>query len=105
MMSDSNCKIPLIPSRNHRLTFSQRLAYSIGHVLNDLCASMWFSYLIIYFHLVKDFNNKLSGYIMLIGQVSDALFTPFIGYESDRTVGIPKLGKRKTWHLVGKKFA
>ncbi|KAJ8304843.1 hypothetical protein KUTeg_018426, partial [Tegillarca granosa] len=85
----------------NKLPFLQRLSYGIGHVQNDLSASMWFSYLIIYFHLVRNFDNRLAGYLMLIGQVSDALFTPFIGLESDRTKGIAKLGKRKTWHFIG----
>lgn len=84
-----------------KLSVGQRLGYSIGHVLNDLTASMWFSYLIIYFHQVKDFNNILSGLLMLIGQVSDALFTPFVGFESDKTVGMCRMGKRKSWHFVG----
>jgi Na+/melibiose symporter-like transporter len=84
------------------LPLNQRLGYSIGHVLNDLTASVWFSYLIVYFHQVLNFNNSLAGYLMLIGQVSDALFTPFIGYESDNTKGIFGLGRRKSWHLVGK---
>ncbi|ESP00677.1 hypothetical protein LOTGIDRAFT_177990 [Lottia gigantea] len=83
------------------LTKRQRFSYSVGHVLNDLCASMWFSYLLIFFHQVKQFNNVLSGNLMLIGQISDALCTPFIGFESDRTNGIFNLGKRKTWHLIG----
>ncbi|XP_050402518.1 major facilitator superfamily domain-containing protein 12 [Patella vulgata] len=79
----------------------QRFTYSVGHVLNDLCASMWFSYLLIFFHQVKLFNNGLAGNLMLIGQISDAVCTPFIGFESDRTSGILGLGKRKTWHLTG----
>ena len=85
-----------------KLSFVQKFAYSVGHVLNDLTASMWFTYMIIYFHQVKNFDNGLAGNLVLIGQVSDAIFTPFIGYESDRTKGWLKLGKRKTWHLVGK---
>lgn len=85
-----------------KLPVTQRIGYSIGHVLNDLTASMWFSYLIIYFHQVKKFNNILAGFLMLIGQVSDALFTPFIGYESDHTKGMCSMGKRKSWHFVGK---
>ncbi|XP_048732861.2 major facilitator superfamily domain-containing protein 12-like isoform X2 [Ostrea edulis] len=83
------------------LPLNQKAGYSIGHVLNDLTASVWFSYLIVYFHQVLNFNNNLAGYLMLIGQVSDALFTPFIGYESDNTKGICGLGRRKSWHLVG----
>ncbi|KAK3597030.1 hypothetical protein CHS0354_014917 [Potamilus streckersoni] len=83
------------------LNFRQRLAYSVGHVLNDLTASMWFSYLIIYLHQVKNFDNNLSGDLVMIGQVSDAIFTPFVGYESDRVKGLWKMGKRKTWHFIG----
>ncbi|XP_071086621.1 major facilitator superfamily domain-containing protein 12-like isoform X1 [Haliotis cracherodii] len=84
-----------------KMSFMSRLSYGVGHVLNDLTASMWFSYLLIYLHQVKNFNNKLAGDLMLIGQVSDAMATPFIGYESDRTSGICKMGKRKSWHFIG----
>ena len=82
----------------------QKFAYSVGHVLNDLTASMWFTYMIIYFHQVKNFNNALAGDLVLIGQISDAVFTPFIGYESDRVKGCCNMGKRKTWHFVGECF-
>ena len=93
----------MAPSDGQRhLPFLQKAAYSVGHVLNDLTASMWFTYMIIYFHKVKNFNNALSGNLVLIGQISDAVFTPFIGYESDRVKGFWKMGKRKTWHFVGK---
>ncbi|KAL4227463.1 Major facilitator superfamily domain-containing protein 12 [Mactra antiquata] len=85
----------------NKLTFRQKFSYSVGHVLNDLTASMWFTYMIIYFHQVKSFNNGLSGDLVLIGQISDAVFTPFIGYESDRVKGCFNMGKRKTWHLLG----
>ncbi len=52
-----------------RVPGRQRLAYSLGHVLNDLCASMWFTYLLLFFHKVIKFDNFLSGIIMLVGQV------------------------------------
>lgn len=88
-------------SKGGQLSFLQKFAYSVGHVLNDLTASMWFTYMIIYFHQVKKFNNSLSGDLVLIGQISDAIFTPFIGYESDRVKGCCNMGKRKTWHFIG----
>ncbi|XP_021379623.1 major facilitator superfamily domain-containing protein 12-like isoform X2 [Mizuhopecten yessoensis] len=100
-MSESAPLLKKASSQAKTLPACQRFLYSMGHVLNDLTASMWFSYLIIYFHQVKQFNNVLAGYLMLIGQVSDALFTPFIGFESDRTQGFLKIGKRKSWHLIG----
>ncbi|XP_030832400.1 major facilitator superfamily domain-containing protein 12-like isoform X2 [Strongylocentrotus purpuratus] len=85
-----------------RLPFSQRLSYGVGHVLNDLCASMWFSYLLVYFHKVLGFSNSMAGALLLLGQISDGLCTPLIGYESDHTkTGICNYGRRKSWHLIG----
>ncbi len=46
--------LPAAPS--YRLPFLRRLAYGLGHVLNDLCASMWFSYLLVFFHYVINFR-------------------------------------------------
>jgi Na+/melibiose symporter-like transporter len=85
-----------------KLSICQKLCYGVGHFLNDLCASMWFTYLLIYFHKVIDFSNSMAGTLMLVGQVADGICTPFIGYESDRTNGFRNYGKRKTWHLIGK---
>lgn len=42
-----------------------------------------------------------AGVLLLVGQIADAICTPLIGYESDRTPGCGNYGKRKTWHLVG----
>lgn len=40
--------------------------------------------------------------MLLLGQVVDAVATPLVGYESDRTVsGFFNYGRRKSWHLVG----
>ncbi|XP_071506133.1 major facilitator superfamily domain-containing protein 12-like [Diadema antillarum] len=85
-----------------RLPLTQRLSYGVGHVLNDLCASMWFSYLLLYFHKVLAFSNSMAGGLLLLGQVSDGICTPLIGYESDRTkTGCCNYGRRKSWHLLG----
>ena len=75
-------------------------SYGIGHVLNDLCASMWFSYLLIFFHKVVIFNNIDAGIFLLVGQIADGLATPIIGVQSDKTANV-KYGKRKIWHLGG----
>lgn len=81
-----------------------QLGYSIGHVLNDVCASLWFTYFLVYFHLVLEFSATQSGTLMLIGQIVDALATPFVGYHSDHTDNYlsAKYGRRKLWHLFGK---
>ena len=86
-----------------RLSRPMKLAYGVGHVLNDICASMWFSYILVFFHLVLGFSPFMAGVILLIGQVADALATPFVGFHSDQTDNfwLCRYGKRKTWHLLG----
>ena len=85
-----------------QLSLARKLSYGVGHVLNDLSASMWFSYLLIYLHRIVLFENALAGYMMLLGQIADALSTGFVGFESDRTKsGFFNYGRRKSWHLVG----
>ncbi len=61
-----------------------RLAYGTGHILNDLCASMWFTYLLLFFHKVLRFNNVYSGIVLTSGQIADGLSTAFVGYFSDK---------------------
>lgn len=90
-MSDTDGSLPLL----------KRLSYAVGHFLNDLCASMWFTYLLVFYHSVLGFQNTSAGVLLLVGQVADGICTPLIGYESDRSPGCGNYGKRKTWHLVG----
>lgn len=86
------------------LSLKLQLAYGVGHVMNDVCASMWFTYLLVFFHLVLGFSSSQAGLILLIGQVADALATPFVGFHSDASDNfwICRYGRRKTWHLIGK---
>ncbi|XP_053481733.1 major facilitator superfamily domain-containing protein 12 [Ictalurus furcatus] len=79
----------------------RRFTYSVGHVLNDLCASMWFTYLLLYYQSVLSFRDSSAGLLLLFGQIADGIATPLVGYESDRTRGCGTYGKRKSWHLVG----
>ncbi|VVC90522.1 unnamed protein product [Leptidea sinapis] len=80
-----------------------QIGYGIGHILNDVCASLWFTYFLVFFHLVLEFSASQAGYLMLIGQIVDALSTPFVGYNSDHSNGAFSAwyGKRKVWHLFG----
>ncbi|XP_028284264.1 major facilitator superfamily domain-containing protein 12-like [Parambassis ranga] len=90
-MSDTERSLPAL----------RKLCYAVGHFLNDLCASMWFTYLLVFYHSVLGFENTNAGVLLLVGQIADGICTPLIGYESDRTPGCGNYGKRKTWHLVG----
>uniref|UniRef100_A0AAY4AVX7 Major facilitator superfamily domain containing 12 n=1 Tax=Denticeps clupeoides TaxID=299321 RepID=A0AAY4AVX7_9TELE len=83
------------------LPLHRRASYAVGHFLNDLCASMWFTYLLVFYHSVLGFQDTYAGILLLVGQVADGICTPLIGYESDRTPGCGGYGKRKSWHLLG----
>ena len=91
-MSESSVRRPI--------TGIAKFSYGVGHVLNDLCASMWFSYLLIYFHKVVIFDNINAGIFLLAGQIADGIATPIIGVQSDKSSN-NRYGKRKTWHLGG----
>lgn len=39
----------------------RKLSYAVGHFLNDLCASMWFTYLLVFYHSVLGFQNTNAG--------------------------------------------
>lgn len=43
-----------------QLTVIRKVCYGVGHVLNDLCAAMWFSYLLVFFHSVVSNHYPLS---------------------------------------------
>uniref|UniRef100_A0A3Q3KK13 Major facilitator superfamily domain-containing protein 12 n=1 Tax=Monopterus albus TaxID=43700 RepID=A0A3Q3KK13_MONAL len=83
------------------LSVCRRLCFAVGHFVNDLSASMWFTYLLVYLHSVLGFQSTYAGVMLLMGQIADGVCTPLMGYESDRTAGVRWLGKRKTWHLLG----
>ncbi|GMT07700.1 hypothetical protein PENTCL1PPCAC_29874 [Pristionchus entomophagus] len=86
------------------ITLGQKLSYGFGHFYNDLCASMWFTYLMIFLEKVIKLQAAQAGFLMLVGQVVDALSTPIIGIASDSSA-LPKfftrIGRRVSWHLIG----
>ncbi|MEQ2196918.1 hypothetical protein XENOCAPTIV_017988, partial [Xenoophorus captivus] len=44
----------------------RRLSYAVGHFLNDLCASMWFTYLLVFYHSVLGFHNTNAGTLSVV---------------------------------------
>ena len=73
-----------IASTHSKVKTIVKLAYGTGHILNDMCASMWFTYLLLYFNKVLEFSNIYSGLLMLIGQLADGFSTVFVGVFADR---------------------
>lgn len=70
---------------DNQMLWIYRLAYAVGHVLNDLCASIWFTYTLVFFQAGIQLPASLAGIIMLIGQVADAVATPIVGLGSDHS--------------------
>jgi Na+/melibiose symporter-like transporter len=40
-----------------------KIGFGLGHVLNDLAASIWFTYLLLYFHEVRPLQAYFCWYI------------------------------------------
>ncbi|KAJ0182484.1 hypothetical protein K1T71_001853 [Dendrolimus kikuchii] len=74
---------------------SQNVLYGLGHFYNDLCATMWFSYMILFFQAIMSMEDEDAGALLLLGQIIDALATPLVGIFAD------KYGSIKCWHLTG----
>lgn len=73
-----------------------KIGYGLGHVYNDLCAGVWFSYLLLFLKGALKMPGTEAGGMMMLGQVGDALATPIVGYLVD------KFGTKQKWHLFGK---
>ncbi|XP_007949278.1 major facilitator superfamily domain-containing protein 12 [Orycteropus afer afer] len=96
---------PAAAASPRALSLVARLSYAVGHFLNDLCASMWFTYLLLYLHSVRAYSSRGAGLLLLLGQVADGLCTPLVGYEADRAGGrCARYGPRKAWHLVASPY-
>ena len=81
----------------------KRLGYGTGHILNDMCASMWFTYMLLFFHNVVELSNVKAGLIVLIGQIADGISTVLVGVLSDIDYDIwiyVKYGKRKVMSMI-----
>eukprot|EP01064_Diplonema_japonicum_P028255 TRINITY_DN428_c6_g1_i1.p1 TRINITY_DN428_c6_g1~~TRINITY_DN428_c6_g1_i1.p1 ORF type:complete len:558 (+),score=80.95 TRINITY_DN428_c6_g1_i1:66-1676(+) len=85
-----------------------QILYGTGHILNDLCAASWFSYMLVFFERVASLSGASSGALVLLGQVVDAITTPLVGIgcdvsasKADPNVPGDTVHKRLPWHLFG----
>lgn len=68
--------------------------YGIGHMLNDLTAACWFTYLLIFLTDIG-LSPSDAAMVMLSGQLADGIATIFVGSLIDR------FGHYKIWHVGG----
>jgi Na+/melibiose symporter-like transporter len=88
-----------------KLKILNKLAYGVGHVHNDIAATIMFSFSLLYMQGILGLSKFDAGMVLLAGQIFDAIFNIIIGAESDKISLIKGYGRRKGWHLVGSVFA
>lgn len=77
------------------LKFFEKIGFSLGHIYNDLCAGVWFSYTLLFMQNVLQMPGAQAGAMVMLGQVGDAIFTPIIGMLTD------KYSTKRKWHVFG----
>ncbi|XP_078429898.1 uncharacterized protein LOC144701945 [Wolffia australiana] len=80
---------------NHRpLKRCTVLSYGVGHMLNDITAACWFTYLLLFLTDIG-LSPRNASIVMLSGQVADGFMTVLSGELIDR------FGRFKLWHFGG----
>ncbi|CAN4110438.1 unnamed protein product [Withania somnifera] len=70
------------------------LAYGVGHVLNDITSTYWYTYLLLYLTSIGIPAKQVAS-LAITGQFTDAAMTIIAGELMDR------FGHFKIWHVVG----
>lgn len=73
----------------------QKMGFGLGHVYNDLCAGVWFSYTLVFLKGVLQIPGTEAGALVWWGQVVDAISTPICGIITDR------YSSKRRWHVIG----
>lgn len=77
------------------LKFFEKIGFALGHVFNDLCAGVWFSYTLLFMQGVLQMEGLKAGALVMLGQVGDAIATPIVGFLTD------KYSTKRKWHIFG----
>lgn len=80
--------------KSSTLSIFSKVGYGLGHFANDLFATVWFSYTLLFLKDVLLMPNE-AGYYMMLGQTADAFFTAIIGYLTDH------YSTKRNWHIIG----
>lgn len=93
--SKNQSEMPLDLINTSTINLYEKLGFGLGHVYNDLCAGVWFSYTLLFMQGALRMAAPLAGALVMLGQVGDAIATPIVGYLAD------KYGTKRQWHLFG----
>lgn len=92
---DNSSDPHLEDNQKSTLTLIQKCGFGFGHIFNDLCAGIWFSYTLLFLQKAIQIKSSEAGALVMLGQMVDAIATLVIGYFADRF-----LTKHK-WHIIG----
>lgn len=81
------------------LDLGKMWVFGAGHLLNDFAGAIWFNYGLFYLANVQEVSKFTAGFVILIGQITDACSTPILGMLSDNCDS--RLGKRVPWYIFG----
>ncbi|XP_062558824.1 major facilitator superfamily domain-containing protein 12-like [Armigeres subalbatus] len=81
--------------RRSTLRIVEKIGFGLGHVYNDLCAGVWFSYTLLFMQGALGMPAPEAGSLVMLGQVGDAIATPIVGFLTD------KYGTKRQWHIAG----
>lgn len=77
-----------------KLSLLVKIGYGCGHVLNDLFATVWFSYMLLYLKEVLQLQTE-AGSFMMLGQLTDGIFSAIVGFLTDL------YSTKRNWHIIG----
>ena len=94
-------------AEKEKMNRATKYGFGTGHIMNDMCASLWFTYLLLYYEKVINLGAVYAGIILLVGQIADGIATIVVGILSDRETNLRvclKYGKRKVCNAEFKIF-
>lgn len=94
-MGGTNPQHRISPEMRSTLPVIQKMGFGLGHVYNDLCAGVWFSYTLVFLKGVLQIPGTEAGALVWWGQVVDAISTPICGVITDR------YSSKRKWHILG----
>ena len=82
----------------------QRFCCGVGHVIDDILRQLLFSFRLVFFMKVLGLSAANAGWLILQKQLAHFVFSPICAFLVD-SINIPflsrKLGRRKSWLLIG----
>ena len=81
-----------------KVSWITKYGYGTGHIMNDMCNALYFTYLLLFYMNVVKLTPVYAGIIMVAGQIGDGIGTVIVGLLQDRVSNFGlciRYGKRK----------